>query len=78
MSLHPKDRRANNPRLQCSVCGKWKRLRRRTDDARGFNQNFYGGCQHNKGGDHLAGDKSDVCTDCCDTACKAKAEGASR
>lgn len=59
-----------NPRLQCVVCGKWKRLY-----IAGGIQSFYGGCEYNELGDHLAskGNDHDVCEDCCHVACKAVA-----
>jgi hypothetical protein len=75
MSIHPKDAKSANPRLQCSVCGKWKRGHRKTEHPNhpGWTQNFYGSCAHNDNGDHLAGDHADVCVDCCDKACAALA-----
>jgi len=72
MAIHPKDRSANNPRLQCSVCGKWRRLHCREYESIGgykANQNFFGGCPYTKG-DHLAGDKMEVCDSCCHIECK--------
>jgi len=75
MAIHPKDRSANNPRLQCSVCGGWMRLHRLQPitSIGGYErtQNFYGGCPYS-GGDHLAGkpEDNDVCDDCCHTECK--------
>ena len=70
MTTHPADTRAANPRIQCSVCGQWKRFyRREPDSLHEWTQNFYGGCHYNHGNDHLAGDKSDVCVECCDRAC---------
>lgn len=76
---HPKDRRSDNPRIQCVVCGKWMRLYKRRSDG-GWEQVFWGGCSHRgpNGGTHLAevnGD-DDVCQPCCDTRCKAIAEAA--
>lgn len=54
------------------MCGQWKRVRNRDGS-----QNFYGGCSHNRGDDHLAGDRTkgydhviDVCDECCNTECK--------
>jgi hypothetical protein len=66
--IHPRDLTADNPRLQCVVCGKWKRLR----DQRTGAQRFYGGCVYAHGGDHLArkGTDHDVCEDCCHKKCK--------
>ena len=70
MACHPSDRSAANPRLQCSVCGKWKRLHQKAKKPPfDSNQNFFGGC-HFTGGDHLAGDKVDVCVECCETKCR--------
>jgi hypothetical protein len=68
MAIHPKDTGANNPRLQCSVCAKWMRLHGRDENGQAF-QRFYGGCGFTMG-DHLAGDKTDVCHECCQTECK--------
>lgn len=65
-----------NPRMQCSVCGRWMRLHgKRIEVVHGRPtevafQRFYGGCNHADGGDHLAGDHADVCTVCCDRECK--------
>lgn len=76
MATHPKDRNATNPRVQCSVCGQWKRLNCKPEMSPGGyerRQRFFGGCAHSKGGDHLAGDHIDVCDDCCHEACKALA-----
>lgn len=76
MAIHPKDRSSSdNPRLQCSVCGKWKRVRMNKGNANrpDWHQSFYGGCTFTNG-DHLAGDHLDVCVDCCDTKCKHLAE----
>ena len=70
--IHPRDKLASNPRLQCVVCGKWLRLHRAQADGWGNTQTFYGGCTFNKGGDHLAakpGD-NDVCEWCCQRECK--------
>lgn len=61
--------------MQCTECGRWMRLHGR--DANGAQTTrFFGGCDHNNGGDHLAGrvtfDKyHEVCDGCCQTACKA-------
>jgi hypothetical protein len=72
--IHPKDKSATNPRLQCSVCHKWMRLHRaKPDPQTGHSQRFFGGCSFTRG-DHLAGDKMDVCDDCCRTECKRLAE----
>lgn len=80
MPIHPKDKQADNPRLQCSVCGNWKRLHGR-DDTGAMVYRFFGGCGHNAGNDHLSGRPSadgcnDVCDSCCQIACKALAERA--
>lgn len=70
--IHPADRLASNPRLQCSCCGKWKRaMGTKIDEKTGRREQFYrffGGCGYTNG-DHLAG-KNDVCDDCCQTECK--------
>lgn len=75
--IHPKDARAENPRIQCVVCGKWKRLHtNKTYPPYGLQQTFLGGCGYaqeiGKGDDHLAskGDDSDVCETCCHIECK--------
>lgn len=68
MAIHPRDKGTNNPRLQCSVCGRWKRLH--TKRLGRAAQIFYGGCEYSSGGDHLAGDHVDVCDDCCRVQCK--------
>lgn len=78
MPIHPKDTCADNPRLQCSVCAKWKRLHGR-DPGGKMLYRFFGGCGYNAGNDHLAGRPSadgcnDVCDDCCHVSCKALAE----
>jgi uncharacterized protein YcgI (DUF1989 family) len=73
MAIHPKDKASNNPRLQCSVCGKWKRLYRHGKDEHGTHQTFYGGCQATEN-DHLAGDGMDVCHECCKTECSKLAQ----
>ncbi len=73
---------SSNPRMQCSVCGRWMRLHgRRLELVDGQPtsvtfQRFYGGCTHNKGNDHLAGDRADVCAVCCGVECKRIAERA--
>lgn len=69
------DLSSQNPRMQCSVCGRWMRLHgKRLELIDGHItevavQRFYGGCNHTRG-DHLAGDGANVCTVCCDTECK--------
>lgn len=74
------DKGSQNPRMQCSVCGRWMRLHGRRLEAVGGKvtevavQRFFGSCGHNNGGPHLAGDKEDVCHRCCDIECK-KASG---
>lgn len=73
MAIHKSDRTANNPRLQCSVCGQWKRLnvKKPYRSLGGYEarQVFFGGCSYTDG-DHLAGDRSDVCDGCCHVACR--------
>ena len=73
MAQHIADNFSTNPRLQCVVCGRWKRVY--TRDARpphDLRQTFFGGCEYSNGGDHLAGKPgdNDVCEDCCHVACK--------
>lgn len=71
MAIHPADRRAANPRLQCIVCGQWKRLHGRDKDGNVV-QRFYGGCTYSNG-DHLFridGSDPDVCHACCLIACR--------
>lgn len=72
--IHPKDKSSYNPRVQCSVCAKWKRLdgkvwSEKNQQFESFSR-FFGGCGFNRGNDHLAGDHSDVCDDCCNIECK--------
>jgi len=72
MTIHPKDKASENPRLQCAVCAKWKRLRGTDHDGNTFYR-FFGGCSYSNGGDHLAcnyeGDNIDVCDECCHREC---------
>jgi len=69
------DKGSANPRMQCSVCGRWMRLHgKRLEVINGkvtevAVQRFFGSCAFNKGGDHLAGDHADVCAGCCDQEC---------
>lgn len=56
----------SNPSLQCSVCGKWMRLRGKDKDRVEF-QRFYGSCQ-DKEGNHYSHDK-EVCDECCKYGC---------
>lgn len=60
------DKGSQNPRMQCSCCGKWKRLM-----SKGGVYLFDGACGYT-GADHLAGDQKtvSVCTACCHTECK--------
>lgn len=70
MTTHPKDTKADNPRIQCSACGQWKRHRsRHPHPPHDLRENFFGGCGFSNG-DHLAGDHIDVCEPCCQTACR--------
>lgn len=75
MAIHPKDIGHTNPRLQCSVCSRWMRLHGKRLEVVGAKvtevafQRFYGGCDYS-GGDHLAGDRTDVCDVCCHAECK--------
>jgi hypothetical protein len=74
MTTHPADHHAANPRVQCSVCGQWKRLHCHEYTSKGgykANQTFFGGCAYTRG-DHLAGDHVDVCDDCCHAVCADK------
>lgn len=67
------DRGSQNPRLQCSECGRWMRLHgKRLDIIKGkvtevAVQRFYGGCTAT-GGDHPGG--GDVCSRCCPDKCR--------
>lgn len=64
-----------NPRMQCSVCGRWMRLHGKRLEVVNGNvtevavQRFYGSCSHSGGGEHLAGDNIDVCAACCEREC---------
>lgn len=70
MGVHPKDINAANPRMQCSVCGKWKRLDgvEIRNGKRVMFSRFHA-CGYGNG-DHLAGDHGTVCEECCQTACR--------
>lgn len=72
MAIHPADKRANNPRLQCACCAKWMRLSGVRKNANGEPEHFYrfyGGCGYTNG-DHLAGKGgNDVCDECCHREC---------
>jgi hypothetical protein len=77
MGIHPKDLHSDNPRMQCVVCAKWKRMLVNDPDHPGYQkQVFYGGCDHailsGRGDTHLAakGDDDYVCQDCCGVECK--------
>jgi hypothetical protein len=64
--IHPNDKNARNPRIQCDICKKWMRMAGRDEQGHYF-QRFYGGCAFTAG-DHAAG--SDVCNECCKIECK--------
>lgn len=70
------DQGSANPRMQCSVCGRWMRLHgKRLEVVDGAVkevavQRFLGSCTYSNGGDHLAGDHQDVCHGCCERECK--------
>ena len=76
MATHPADRRAANPRIQCSVCAKWRRLivkPYRSIGGYDAGQTFFA-CTYTLG-EHLAGSVSadgyhDVCDWCCHDACQ--------
>jgi hypothetical protein len=75
MATIAKERGQTNPRMQCSVCGKWMRIHCKPYISKGgyeATQKFFGGCAYSNG-DHLAnastGD-NDVCDDCCHTECR--------
>lgn len=71
MAIHPADRQADNPRLQCACCGQWKRLMSRDKNGQ-TTYRFFGGCGYT-GGDHLCSksvDVNDVCDECCQIECK--------
>lgn len=67
------DQGSENPRLQCSECGRWMRLHgKRLEAVNGrvtevAVQRFYGGCSVT-GGDHPGG--GDVCSRCCPDKCR--------
>jgi hypothetical protein len=67
------DHGSQNPRMQCTVCGRWMRLHgKRLEVVDGkvtevAVQRFYGGCAYSRG-DHLAG-SGDVCDSCCHREC---------
>lgn len=76
MAIHPKDIGKENPRLQCVVCGQWKRLHTKSPQPpHDMCQTFFGGCKYSGGGDHLAGrlGDNDVCEECCHVECKRQA-----
>lgn len=54
----------SNPSLQCSVCGQWKRLTRKTGENEGM-QTFYPCCGDNGEYEHV----KNVCDECCKKAC---------
>ena len=68
--IHPKDKNASNPRMQCCLCAKWKRLHGTDDNGKRF-QRFYGACRF-VFADHLAmkNDDPDVCDECCKSQCE--------
>jgi hypothetical protein len=78
------DRLTHGLAMQCAACGRWMRLHgKRLEVVDGeitevAVQRFYGGCDYNNGGDHLAAtkDNSDVCNRRCQIECKAIAEKA--
>lgn len=75
MATHPADARAENPRVQCSVCGKWRRqyLSKAEMSPGGYERtSMFFACSYTDG-DHLAGDRIDVCDDCCHTHCRSAA-----
>jgi hypothetical protein len=57
---------SQNPRMQCTICGQWKRLHGRVNGEQ--IQRFFGSCDFT-GDEHLAG-HGDVCHECCGTRCK--------
>lgn len=75
MAIHPKDHRANNPRMQCAVCRKWMRLHKAkpTAGSEWLGQRFYGGCGYTNGDHYPVGGDHDVCDECCHKHCKPKA-----
>lgn len=78
MAIHPKDKLADNPRLQCSACHKWMRLHGRDKKTGDMFYRFYGGCAYTNG-DHLAGKPNadgchEVCDGCCQMECKRLSE----
>lgn len=65
---------SQNPRMQCSVCGRWMRLHGKRLVVVGGKptevafRRFYGSCSYSRG-DHLAGTNNDVCDACCHREC---------
>lgn len=52
-----------NPSLQCSICGQWKRLFGKDKD--GFHvQRFFGGCDLTTDREYIE-HSPDVCAECC-------------
>ncbi len=54
----------DNPSLQCSVCGEWKRLHGKDKDGNRI-QRFYSCCGENGCNEHV----NPVCTNCCPEKC---------
>lgn len=73
MAVHPKDHRADNPRIQCAVCRKWMRLKKAKYANGELPERFYGGCGYTNGDHYAVNGDSDVCDECCQTHCKPKA-----
>jgi len=81
MGIHPKDLTRDNPRMQCVVCGKWKRMICKNKVTGEDEQVFFGACDyaiesHVYSDTHLAAKDGDdyVCHPCCKTACAALAK----
>jgi hypothetical protein len=55
---------SDNPSIQCSVCGQWKRYTRKSGPDAGANT-FYPVCGENHDIEH----KKPVCHECCQTGC---------
>lgn len=65
--IHNKDKSsyAANPRMQCSVCGRWKRLYGEDFENGGLYERFYAACGQNGEYEHV----ENVCHDCCLDKC---------
>lgn len=67
MHSNIRDENSNNPRMQCSVCGQWKRLHG-IDEQGNAIQRFYSCCGEHGEFEH----DENVCDECCKTKCPYK------